>query len=150
MEILPCGYSWPDEKRKVQGNHSNVPHPFTWRKILQSYPFFFFFLFLSLLLVWWEYPCFLKWLTDWLIDWLIDLTGRAWVGGGAEEKERISSRLPTESRASFKAGSHDPETMTWAEIKSQAFNQLSHPGPLRISTSQIRFKKHKMENGKAK
>ena len=51
--------------------------------------------------------------------------------GGAEgEGERVSSRLPAECRAWCRARSHDPEIMTWAETKSQAFNQLQHPSGL--------------------
>ena len=44
-------------------------------------------------------------------------------------RERIPSRLHT-VRAEPDAGIElsDRETMTWAEIKSQTFNQLSHPG----------------------
>ena len=49
---------------------------------------------------------------------------RAWVGG----RDRGTSRLPTEYWAQHGAWSHNPEIMTWAEIKSQMLNQLSHPG----------------------
>ena len=39
-------------------------------------------------------------------------------GGGAEgEGERLSRRLPTEHGARCRAPSHNPETMTRAEIK---------------------------------
>ena len=44
------------------------------------------------------------------------------------EKERISSRLPTQDGAWYRAGSQDPKTMTWAEIQNQSLDQLSHPG----------------------
>ena len=50
--------------------------------------------------------------------------------GAVEEGERISSRLPTECGAWHGAWSHDPEIMTWAEIKSWMLNRLSHPGAL--------------------
>ena len=49
-------------------------------------------------------------------------------GEGQKEKGRISSRLHTQGRARHRAQSHNLEIMTWAEIKSQTFNQLSHPG----------------------
>ena len=38
------------------------------------------------------------------------------------------SRLPSEWGAWLGARSQDPEIMTWAKIKGQPFNQLSHPG----------------------
>ena len=40
------------------------------------------------------------------------------------------SRLPTEHRAQHGTQSQDPEIMTWAEIKSQLLNWLSHEGTL--------------------
>ena len=50
------------------------------------------------------------------------------VGRRAEgEGERILSRFHTQCGA----GSHNPEIMTWLEIKSQMLNWLSHPGALR-------------------
>ena len=47
---------------------------------------------------------------------------------GQRERDRISSSLHTKHRARHGARSHDPGIMTWAEIKSRALNQLSHPG----------------------
>ena len=44
--------------------------------------------------------------------------------GEGQERERISSRL----RLLAELGSHDPEITTWAEIKSQTLNGLSHRG----------------------
>ena len=38
------------------------------------------------------------------------------------------SGLPAELRAPRGGQSHDPEIMTWAEIKSQILNGPSHPG----------------------
>ena len=57
-------------------------------------------------------------------------------GRGAE---RISSRLPIEYGAWCGAQSQDPEIMTWAKIKSQLINWLSHPGALIISAFQSTF-----------
>ena len=58
-------------------------------------------------------------------------------GEGQREKERISSRLPTECRAWYSTLSHDPEIMTQAKIKSRMLNWLSHPGtPLFIYFSE--------------
>ena len=52
-----------------------------------------------------------------------------WARRGAEgEGERVSSRLPAEHGAQQGAQSHHTEIMTWAKIKSQIFNWLSHPG----------------------
>jgi len=47
---------------------------------------------------------------------------------GRAQRERISSRLPAESRAQHGARSQDPEIITSAEIKSWTLNPLSHPG----------------------
>ena len=47
---------------------------------------------------------------------------------GEADRERISSRLPTECRAQHGARSHDPEITTWAKTKSQTLNQLRYPG----------------------
>ena len=44
------------------------------------------------------------------------------------ERERVASCLPAELWALRRIGSHDPEIMTWAKIKSQMLNHLSHPG----------------------
>ena len=52
-------------------------------------------------------------------------------GGGAEwerERERILSRLHSWNGVWCRAQSHNPEIMTWAEIKSRTLNWLSHPG----------------------
>ena len=48
--------------------------------------------------------------------------------GGSRGKERISRRLHAQHRAPHGAWSHDPGVVTWAEIKSQMLNWLSHPG----------------------
>lgn len=48
--------------------------------------------------------------------------------GTEAEWERISGRHPTEYGACVRAQSHNPEIMSWVEIKSQLFNWLSHPG----------------------
>ena len=72
---------------------------------------------------------------DWLIDWwLIDWFERKrekvrtqW-GQGQKERERISSKLPTDVRAQHEDGSHNPEIMTWAKINSWTPNWLNHPG----------------------
>ena len=49
-------------------------------------------------------------------------------GQRKRERERLSSWLPTEHRVGGRAASQDPEIMTWAKIKSQSLNWLSHPG----------------------
>ena len=54
-------------------------------------------------------------------------------GGGAErerEKENPKQTPHCQPRTQLKAQSHklNCEIMTWAEIKSRMFNQLSHPG----------------------
>ena len=41
------------------------------------------------------------------------------------ERERVSSRLHAQSEPDGPQ-SHDPEMMTWVEIKQQMPNQLSH------------------------
>ena len=61
---------------------------------------------------------------SWLIDYLRQSLGRDWERG----QERMSSSLPTECEVRDGARSHDPEIMTWAEIKSWTLNQLSLPG----------------------
>lgn len=47
-------------------------------------------------------------------------------------RERISIRLPAEhvadAPARCRAQSHDPDTMTQAQIKSRMPKQLNHPG----------------------
>ena len=64
---------------------------------------------------------FLKILCIWELE-------RVWA---REEKQRRgTSRLYTEYGARWRAWSHDPEIMTWGEIKSQILNWLSHPGAL--------------------
>ena len=52
------------------------------------------------------------------------------MSGGEEqrERERILSMLHAQCWAQPGAQSHDPGIMTWAEIKTQTFNQLIHPG----------------------
>ena len=44
------------------------------------------------------------------------------------EREKILSRCHTQCGAHHRARSHNPGIRTWAEIKSQTFNQLSHSG----------------------
>ena len=44
--------------------------------------------------------------------------------GGQREREKITSRLPSEPGAWY----HGPEIMTWAKTKSRMHNWLSHPG----------------------
>ena len=48
-----------------------------------------------------------------------------WGGEGHSEKERISGRLPIECGAWRGAQSHHPETVIWAELKSQRLYPLS-------------------------
>ena len=55
-------------------------------------------------------------------EWASRGTGR---GRG---RERIPSILCTEHGAQCGASSRNPEIMTWADIKSQMLNFLSHPG----------------------
>ena len=58
------------------------------------------------------------------------LHSRAWGWEGAGRgrgRKRISSRLHTQHGAQHGAWTHNPEIMTWAKIKSQIFNWLSHP-----------------------
>ena len=43
------------------------------------------------------------------------------------EREGILKQIPTELGTWHEAWSEDSEIMTWAEIKSQMSNQLSHP-----------------------
>lgn len=50
---------------------------------------------------------------------------------GGRWRERISS-IPHECGAWRRAWTHDPKFITQAEIQSQTFNQLSHPGAPRI------------------
>ena len=45
-----------------------------------------------------------------------------------EQTERLLSRFHTQHRAQCGAQSHNPGIMTWAKIKSQTLNLLSHPG----------------------
>ena len=63
-------------------------------------------------------------------DLFIYLRKHASMNGGkgrGRRRERIF-RLPAECGAWHRARSHDPEIMTWAEIKSWMLNQFSHPG----------------------
>jgi len=46
----------------------------------------------------------------------------AWVAGQTAEGERIPTRLHAERRARGGARTHDPETMTRAEVKSQTLD----------------------------
>ena len=50
---------------------------------------------------------------------------REWAQVRARERENLQQ---AGHRAWCGAWSHNPEIMTWAEIKSQALNQLNHPG----------------------
>ena len=43
-------------------------------------------------------------------------------------RERIPNRLHPQHKYQCGAWSHNHETMTWAEVKSQTINWLSHPG----------------------
>ena len=54
---------------------------------------------------------------------------------GQEAQERIPSRFHSQTGAQHGAWSHKPRIMTWAEIKSQIFNLLSHPGTPLLSIS---------------
>ena len=45
---------------------------------------------------------------------------------GEDQGER-EKQTPTKQGAWGRAWSHDPEIMTWADIKSQMLNWLSHP-----------------------
>ena len=57
------------------------------------------------------------------------LTG--WATHPEREREReggrVLSRLHTQHGAQCRTRPHDPEIMTWAEIKSQTLNWLNHP-----------------------
>ena len=48
--------------------------------------------------------------------------------GQGRHTEKILSRFHTQHGALHGAQCHDPGIMTYAEIKSQTLNQLSHPG----------------------
>ena len=50
-------------------------------------------------------------------------------GEGQEEGEK-QKQTPHWAWSPMQARSHDPEIMTWAEIKSQMLNGLSHPGAM--------------------
>lgn len=54
-----------------------------------------------------------------------------WGEGQGGEGEKILSRLHAQHGPRHGARSHYPGIMTWAEIKSRIFHQLSHPGTLR-------------------
>ena len=54
--------------------------------------------------------------------------------GVEAEGETVSSRLRAERGTRCRAQSQDPEIMTWAETKSQTFNQMSHPGAPKVYT----------------
>ena len=49
---------------------------------------------------------------------------------GVGERERIPSRLHAQHRAQHGTQSHNSKLMTWAKIKNQMLNWLSHPGAL--------------------
>ena len=49
-------------------------------------------------------------------------------GAEKEEKSQADSMLSTEPQMEFNFTNH--EIMTWAEIKSQTLNWVSHPGIL--------------------
>ena len=55
--------------------------------------------------------------------------------GRGKGRERILSRLYAQPGAQHWAGSHAPGIMTWAEIKSQMLNWLSHQGAPPASTT---------------
>ena len=48
--------------------------------------------------------------------------------GRGGERERLLSRISSQCRAQHRARSCNAGIMTWAEIKSQVLNRLSHPG----------------------
>ena len=50
------------------------------------------------------------------------------VTGAEGERERVLSRSYAQQGSQHGAGSHDPEIMTWAEIKSHILSQQSYPG----------------------
>ena len=56
---------------------------------------------------------------------------------GAEGERESLEKLPTEHRVQRGAQSQDPEIMTWAEIKCQLLNQLSHPGNPKVDTFEM-------------
>ena len=55
-------------------------------------------------------------------------------GGGKEGEGEVENLQQTtaEQGAPHRAWSHEPEIMTWADIKSQLLNRLSHPGALSL------------------
>ena len=55
-------------------------------------------------------------------------------GGRGKGRERILIGLHAQHRTLHWTWSHDPEIMTWAKIKSQALNQLSHPGTPKLNS----------------
>ena len=67
-----------------------------------------------------------------------------WTEEEPSNRERISSRLHANCRAWLGTGSQDPEIMTWAEIKSQTLNRLSHTGASGTVLSYILLKRLKM------
>ena len=52
------------------------------------------------------------------------------VEGRGRGRERILSSLQAQHRAQLWAQSHNPEIVTWVEIKSGTFNWLSHQAPM--------------------
>lgn len=58
---------------------------------------------------------------------ILEREGKHEQGEGWKEREKQTSCW-TQSRAWCRAPSHNPETLTWAENKSQILNQLSNPG----------------------
>ena len=56
-------------------------------------------------------------------------------GGQGQKESRILSEFHAQHRAWHGAPSHDPGIMTWAWIKSQMLNWLSHPGTPGISNN---------------
>ena len=47
---------------------------------------------------------------------------------GEEQREREAENPQADSLQNTDHSLYDPKIMTWAEIKSQALNWLSHPG----------------------
>ena len=65
-------------------------------------------------------------------------------GGGRGERRGKRDRLHAERGAQCGAQSHNPEIMTRAEIKSQTFNQLNHPGTPKPPALNCDFKEKSM------
>ena len=64
------------------------------------------------------------------------------VEGRDRGRERIPNRLHAQCRAGRGAPSHNLEIMTWAKIKSQMLNWLSHPGAPWIWHSEHKMRVH--------